>query len=259
MVYMRIDTVLVASISGPKDAARYAVAFSIVLLIAMAPGPIMNALMPAIARASGAGFRELISMATTAIAGVAVLGAVLGISSAGNLLQLVATSDFRAASTTLTVLFFAAALGAFQKVAGFASVARGSHRPLLLVALVVLSVNVILNAALIPTYGIEGSATAFVLSEGVSLAATWTLFLRASRIGLPKVRPVVACLIAGGISWLAGQAGAEAANGSGAAQEITVTSVVVVLTYVGVLRGTRVLPPISRFFRAPTIPEVVQP
>jgi O-antigen/teichoic acid export membrane protein len=178
----------------------------------------MITLMPQLARLSGNSgeFRALLQRAFEVMQLLAVPVLLLGVF-AEELLVLIGGPAFRPAADALRLMLLALALAYMQTVLGHALVAQGRQRLALRVSLQVLVLNLVLNVALIPEFGIIGAAIALVVSELASLLLMWRRFRETGtpprlRLSLAQCGAAAAMLIAFvGARWLGGEAGLSAA------------------------------------------------
>lgn len=104
---------------------------------------------------------------------------------------------FILAATPFAILFLTVPLTSLQTVYGYAGIALDRYRPLVRLGICALALNVTVNAILIPKFGPSGAATALVISESVSVVATYLLFRRLTGISTELLRlwrPTVAAL-----------------------------------------------------------------
>ena len=88
----------------------------------------------------------------------------------------------------LSILAVSCVFSYLNAALGFASVARNRHHKMIVVSLVGLAVNVITNIIVIPIYGINGAATAYLFSELVTLCGVYLVFRRDVGLRIPLVK-----------------------------------------------------------------------
>ena len=177
LLYARIDAVLVGWLRGEVDVGWYTAAYTIMLGLQIVPWMLAVALTPVYARTHGSApesFRRAWDEGLRALVAVALPLALVPSLLAGPLVDRLFGGAFAPAGSALAILAWAtpgAALGAL--LAGVLR-AAGLERWLVLTAGSAAAVNVTLNLALIPRWGIDAAASVTVATEVAAVAAmTW--------------------------------------------------------------------------------------
>jgi O-antigen/teichoic acid export membrane protein len=171
-LYFRADQLIISLSRSLEEVGWYGLAFRVVELTATLPGTLLVSLFPVISAQVAArdprvratlqrGFDVLVA----AGAPLALGGLVL----AGPIVAAVAGDAFADAADPLRILLFAGALMFVNGLFGYALIARDRQRDTLWLNVTALTVNLALNLALVPRYGIEAAAATAVVSELVIL------------------------------------------------------------------------------------------
>lgn len=168
MINSRMDIVLLGVMMTPTDVGVYRVATSMAASIVFALSAVNSVVAPYFARAYSsedrAGLQRLATWSARVAATVAVPAAVVLIVVGGPILGFVYGSEFAAGAMALAIL----SIGQLGNVAA-GSVGNilnmsGHERDTVLASGAAAVVNLVLNLALIPPFGIEGAATATMTS-----------------------------------------------------------------------------------------------
>lgn len=231
VVYNRVDQVMIQHYLGPAELGGYAAAVKLMELWNVVPFAVMSAIFPLLSRYAGVDrtrHREVLERTLELLVMVIVAAVPFMMRYGGWLLGLVFGPTFVSAHRVLVILTVAELFLYFLFVFRDAFVSEGRERLVLVFAASTMVVNVVLNIALIPRLGIEGSAWATLLAlVGVlvlafalpSVRSYGWLALRA------LVRPVAAAIAAGMV--LARFSAWPVASFAGA-----------IVTYVGLLAAT---------------------
>jgi O-antigen/teichoic acid export membrane protein len=197
MLYFRIDTVLLSLMSSDTEVALYGLAFRVLEILALFPAFFMVTLFPEIAR-SGPGSSRVATMVGTAQTSMAIVAVAIVVLFAGLAPEIVAViggPQFAGAVSVLRLLTVSVALVFVNTVFFHSLVALNRQRELLWLTVVVLGVNVGVNALLIPPLGADGAALALIVSELAVLVAARGLYARVAAV--PRATGVPALLAAG--------------------------------------------------------------
>ena len=187
LLYLRVDQVMVANLSGYVEVGVFSAAVRLTELWYFIPVALMTALFPMMvtARASGDGAaddrRTALLFGAMGWAGI-LLAACTSLASSW-LVQLVYGSAFAAAAPVLAVQAWMAAFVFFGVARGRWLVARNRQAASMYVDLVAIALNVAMNLFLIPRYGAYGAAIASLLT-GLGANLVVALFSDAIRTSL---------------------------------------------------------------------------
>ncbi len=179
--YFRADA-LIISLSRPfEELGLYALAWRVGELTATLPAAFLVAVFPLLARFVAASDPRMPAALRTAAdvlmsAGVAL--AVGGALVAPELARALGGEGFEGAATPLRILLAAAAIGFVNGLYGHALIAADRQLAALWLNVVALVLNVALNIALVPAYGIEAAAWTALGCELVLLAGSGWLVWR---------------------------------------------------------------------------------
>jgi O-antigen/teichoic acid export membrane protein len=233
--YFRIDTVLLSVLASDRQVALYGVAYRVVEGLILLPVVFMLALFPELARhdKGSARLTELVQHAfSTVVVGVVPI-VVIVVAFSREIVRVVAGPAYGPAATVLAILMAAVALNYLVTVFYQTLVAVGEQSRLAGTMLVVLVVNVVANAVLIPADGARGAAYALILSELASLVLVVRLITRvASRPRIDRLaRVALATAAAAGAGF---GLGATSFASSGPALAVLAAGAAVVIAVYGV-------------------------
>lgn len=180
-LYFRADT-LIISLSRPyEDVGFYTLAYRI-LEFTLALGTVfLTSVFPVLSNRVARGGPAVTRTIQSAFDFFVIVGVPLaagGAIAAPALVDLAAGSEFADAATPLQILLVAGALAWVNGVFGYALIAKERQLNALWLNVVGLTVNVGLNLALVPEYGIVAAAVITVGSELVILAGSYFLMQR---------------------------------------------------------------------------------
>lgn len=173
----RFDTLLLAALSTLAVVGMYGAAYRLIESTFFIGWAFGTALFPMLSRL-GPDTRPTLARvfevgARVSLAGMLPVGAVFILFPAP-LIELVYGPAFGAAIEPTRWLGIVAALNGVASLAMFALAARNLRRPILWICAAALTVNVVLNVALIPSYGATGAAIAMAAANVVlGLAGLW--------------------------------------------------------------------------------------
>jgi O-antigen/teichoic acid export membrane protein len=188
-IYFRVDSVLLAVVSGDIAVGRYGVAYRVVELALTVPGIVMTTLVPRLVRSPdpssvvGEGLVLLTRLGIPFVVGGCLL--------ADDLVRLLAGDAFAGAVVPLRLLLVAAGVSFLVAPYSNGLVLLHRQRDLVRVYVVATLVNLAVNAALIPLWDERGAAVSVVLTELVILAMVVRRFDRVRRLRPVLTTPVV--------------------------------------------------------------------
>ncbi len=200
--YQRADILLLGIESTTKQVGYYGIVIAINSFFVMMPTVLTRSFMPLIAdKDRDRWIKSLRDLQTYAWA--LGFGSVVVIEiGASYVVDLFAGAQYEAAVTPLRILCLALLASFIFPCLTSLSVARGIQKKLVRVTLVMLIINVVANAAVIPRYGISGCAWATVSSEFVGVLAILLVINRELRLHPREyLRPMPA--LSAGLSSLA--------------------------------------------------------
>lgn len=192
LVLYNVDLLILRYLRGEADAGRYAAAYVLISFCANLMIAYSHTVLPAMAReatptnATASTYRTGLVVAWLVTMPVAVGGALL----APLLIELLFGRAYGDGAMALRVLVLSVPVAALREMAVAALIARHREPALLRVNVTAAVVNVALNLALIPMFGLAGAAWATVVSEVVRLGVA----LVAAREAIPGTLPTPALL-----------------------------------------------------------------
>jgi O-antigen/teichoic acid export membrane protein len=206
LVYLKVDGVVISVIKGPTAGGVYSVSYLLVSAFVTLPAFLMSALVPSLATAST---QQTKSLADNAYRYMAVLGCLIasvGVVTSLDLVHLVSSEQFDGASRPFQILICANILVGLNVVFSYASVSLDRHRPLLKISITTLTVNLLLNLALVPFFSINGAAVATLASELLALRMMSVIFKRQTGVRIAVLanlyRPLAAGVLATAVTWV---------------------------------------------------------
>lgn len=165
LIYFKADTIMLGLLQGTTEAAHYAMAYVVVEAMGMLPAAITTAAWPTLVRAARASqqtqletlFHLLLALGLPIGAGLLFVG--------GDLLRLMFGVEGASASLALLVLVPAMIASFANYSIGTLLQTNGNERVVVRLTALAAFVNILLNFALIPLYGIPGAAAATLASE----------------------------------------------------------------------------------------------
>lgn len=178
-LYFRLDLLLLSALSGARDVALYGLAYKVIEALILLPSYVMVTLLPELARISDqARLRELMLQAVGVMRVLAVGMLLLVGAYAPTLVDLVGGQRYADAALPLQILMVGVAISYQNAPFGHALIARDRQQDLFRLSVLVLVLNLALNVALIPKFGVGGAAAAVVLSEAASFVVVRRLYER---------------------------------------------------------------------------------
>ena len=196
-IYLSVASIMVSLICTKEELGWYSLAFSAVVVVLTVPMFLMQALIPSLVEATKETARRLVNGACYLAYCVGMLLAVCGVVLRQDAVLALGGPKFIPASIPFAILFLTVPLTSLLTVFSYASISLEQYRPLFRLGICVLVLNIAVNAILIPKFGPSGAATALVISEAVSVVATYLMFRRLTGISTDLMRlwrPTVAAL-----------------------------------------------------------------
>lgn len=176
--YGRIDQVLVYELDGERGAGLYGAAYRIVDRAQLLPATIMATIFPLMAAAypkDPARVRRLAQAAIDLLLILALPMFTFTLAASGPLVTTLLGAEFAEAETTLVILMATYVLTCVGYLCGFVIIVLALQRRFVKYASAGLVLNVVLNVALIPSYGFVAAAWVILLTQvlviGLSLRA----------------------------------------------------------------------------------------
>jgi O-antigen/teichoic acid export membrane protein len=201
-IYFRIDAILLSVLRGPEDTGIYGAAFRFLEVSTSFTNLLVLSLFPLLAAASHghdvARVRELAQrgLDLLVLAGVPLVVGTIMV--APSLIRLAAGEAFTASVSPLRIVIVAAALMPVNSLFGYLLIAMRHERDALWLNIVALVMNVALNVALIPRYGVIAAAWIGTASEVVILVGVLVLVRRYAGFA-PTVRVPLRAIAAGAV------------------------------------------------------------
>jgi O-antigen/teichoic acid export membrane protein len=190
VVLSYFDLVLVGLWMGTAEAGVYGAAYRILWLPTLLVTAYLTALRPSVARramSEPASPFSLLGPSTPAVVAVGLLGALLGIAFAPQVVDILYGPPFRDAVVPLRLLLLSFALLVVSRHYRLVLVASGRQALDLKIMAAAAALNVALNVWLVPRFGLVGAAASNVASEATILAAVLcTVPARAARFRSPS-------------------------------------------------------------------------
>jgi O-antigen/teichoic acid export membrane protein len=198
-VYYQIDSVLLLQLAGAKKAGIYGAAYGFLSPLTFLPAAVMSSFFPVLSAVYGsdpARARRLVQVCgdTMGMIGLPILAGTIAL--AGPIIALIYGPGYAEAAGVLPILMIAFVSICFGSLAGFLSPLVKRQWRLALYSTLGALANVALNVALIPVYGIYGSAWATVATEILTMLLMLSTSLRAMRMRLSPNRLLRIALLA---------------------------------------------------------------
>jgi O-antigen/teichoic acid export membrane protein len=177
-VYFRADTLIISLYKSDRQVGLYALAWRVYELVALVPAVLMTSVFPLLSRyveESEERARRLLQAASDVLWSLGLPLAAGGIVLAPGIVELAGGSSFAAAAEPLRLLLPAGALAYVNGLFGYALIAKNRQRDALWLNVVGLVLNLSLNFALVPRYGIVAAAAVTLGCEVVILGGSWFL------------------------------------------------------------------------------------
>jgi O-antigen/teichoic acid export membrane protein len=177
-IYFRADTLIISLYKSDRQVGFYALAWRVYELVAVFPAVIMTSVFPLLSRyveESEERARRLLQAANDVFWAVGLPLAAGGIVLAPGIVALAGGSGFEASAEPLRLLLPAGALAYVNGLFGYALIAKNRQRDALWLNVVGLVLNLALNFALVPPYGITAAAAVTLGCEIVILGGSYFL------------------------------------------------------------------------------------
>ena len=201
-IYSWVDSIMVSVLRTSAELGFYSLAFNMVNVLAVVPGFLMIALMPQLVNADQARAEQLVNRAIYVLVCIGAPLAAGAVVLNAQIVHLVAGPNFGAAGALFAVLALTLPISFAQTALSYSCVTLNRYRPLVIVNLVVLAVNIVVNLVMIRQFGPIGAAITLLGTEVISLMGTTMVFSRLTqlRVRLLSVwTPFVAAGFAGGV------------------------------------------------------------
>lgn len=180
-VYFRADTFIISLFRPYDEVGLYSLAYRVLELVAVFPAVLMSSVFPLLSRyvaESAERANRTIQAASDVLVAVGVPLAAGGLVLAPQVVALAGGSEFDDSALPLRILLFAGALAFVNGLFGYALIAKDRQRSALWLNVTALAVNLGLNVALVPAWGVPAAAAIAVVSELVILAGSYALMRR---------------------------------------------------------------------------------
>ncbi len=191
-IYNRVDTVILSYFKGQEAVGLYGAAYRVYEVLTLGAAYFANAVLPLIsnlARTDKAGFALVYrkSFVVLLILGVSV--AVINYVFAPLGIAIIAGPEFTGSVAALRILSLALIAAYFNHLNGYALIALGKQWVSFVIAIMVLTANIVLNWLFIPIYSYQAAAFITFVTEALVVLAT-VIFLHRT-IGLtPRLSDV---------------------------------------------------------------------
>lgn len=187
-LYLRVDVLLLAAISGARAVAVYGVAYQVAAFAMGLPALVSTVLVPALLKLDSSRREELLRACLRAATALAIIAPILAIVAAPEAVRVIGGGQFQASAVPFAVLGGAIGLTFVNGFLTDASVFAGAERNVARVVGLVLVVNLVSNLVLIPLYAARGAAIAMVASELVACIGNARTYRRS--VGSLRLRAV---------------------------------------------------------------------
>jgi O-antigen/teichoic acid export membrane protein len=195
LLYLKADTLLLSKMTKARAVGLYGVAYSFINFVVVAPALILTSVMPLMATSSGERFEKLLRRTEHSLAVLGGAAVMLTVLFAPQAIDILSGHRYLGATVALRLLGLSCYFSFLNTALGFAAVSCNRHHRLVTVSAIGLVLNVALNIALIPRWGINGSALATLISEYISLIGVRYIFAKdvGTKVSLTRmsIRPVL--------------------------------------------------------------------
>jgi O-antigen/teichoic acid export membrane protein len=242
MLYLKADSILLSVLKGTAAVGIYSIAYSLILAFLTLPGFIMTALMPSLATAGHEALKPIIDKALQYMAILACLLFAGSFVVRNDIIPIVSSQAFAAASTPFVILALASSFTYLNSVWGFASVALNKHHKMVYIAATTFLINILLNLLFIPRYSISGAAWATVISECLALIGSIVIFRKQTGINVNIRGALPKPILAGIIALLCTELSRHLWISSSNLLNLIFESIIIVCSYVVLLTLLRAIP-----------------
>jgi polysaccharide transporter, PST family len=200
VIYQRVDVLMVSKLESAAGAALYNIPLTLVQFFLVIPSIVGGAYFPILSaelRSDPERARTSLLLLNRIFLFASGLVALFLTFASEEILTLLFGDRYAGSSTTLSILAWTIPMLFLQQLYWYALLARYRERTALAIAFAFLVVNVALNAALIPSYGIEGAAVGLLLSDvGITIAQATALHMRHIRLDVVALltKPMAAAI-----------------------------------------------------------------
>jgi O-antigen/teichoic acid export membrane protein len=247
LLYLKADTLLLSKMASARAVGYYGVAYNFTNVVLVVPMLVSQSVMPLLATSTGERFASLVRRMEHSLAVLGVASVMITILFAHQAIAILAGHHFQGAATPLKLLALSCYFSFLCTALGYAAVACNRHHRMIIVSAVGLVLNVGLNLAFIPRYGINGAASATLISEFIALVGVRAIYGRdvGSKLSLTQLsfRPII---VGAGVTLFARYVLLGSWN---APVDTVLWSPVIAALFIGVLALTGGLPEEVRFAR----------
>ena len=174
--YVNADILLLSVMTSPTQVAYYGVAYAVISTFQLIPSLLSRAILPMIVHTTDDMLESVVNSALVYYAIAGALVTAMAVISGASVIRLYAGPHFSGAVLPLQILSCGQIFLFMSQGLSNMSIARGHHRKLFQSNLVGFVLNVAFNLAIIPHFGIRGSAAATTLCEVLlTLVMTWII------------------------------------------------------------------------------------
>lgn len=197
-IYAQVDKILISLLIGTTAVGIYSVAYSLISALLSLPVFIMGGLTPSMTTATKGELKQIIQKAFNYMVVLACLMLVGSIVLRDDAILTISSRKYLAAALPFAILATATVFSYLKTVLIYAAVAISKHHKIVYVFIGSLLLNIGLNLALIPRYGIVGAAYSVLISEIFTLLWINKIFYNATSIRIklrPAAKPILAMVI----------------------------------------------------------------
>jgi O-antigen/teichoic acid export membrane protein len=187
VIYDRVDTLMLSAIAGPVDVAHYAAPYGFLRLAWILPSVVSAAFFPVLSLRIGSSPSEAKYMFVLVVRLFLALGIAVSLMLAvgsATLLPFLFGHEYAGAVPVLEVMAWASVCAFLNYILWYGIVVAHQERPVALVQIAGLVLNVAVNAVAIPLYGPTGAAAAFLISE-IAVVVGQTILVHRKLFPLP--------------------------------------------------------------------------
>ncbi len=197
VLYFKADTVILSFLSTTKQIGFYGAAYSIVIVFLAIAGIMTRTFLPSMVKASKEALEDAIHSAIGYFSICGTFSATAIMVCGPTVIRIVAGPHFGSADLPLRILGLGLIPIFFSTSLSSVCIARGFGNKLFTVSIVSLVLNVALNIAAIPKFGINGAAVATFCTELVSLTLFMHIVRRETGVHSGVIHALVRPLAAG--------------------------------------------------------------
>ncbi len=197
LLYFRADALILSYMSTARQIGYYGVAYSIVSVFLSLPVILSRTFLPRLVNASGDEIQSTVRSTLDYYAIGGTFGATAIIVCGPTVIEIVAGRHFGASVSPLRVLGLGLLFISVSTGLSSVCVARGFSSKLFVVSLISLVINIALNIAVIPEFGIVGSALATLVCEIIATVVFAYLVRKEVEVHSNLVRVLIRPVTAG--------------------------------------------------------------